>query len=170
MISERDIDSIEDSMMYFNDTYIISRTGGTDGAKINKKNYIKFILQQAKHAVTKNFISNNEGNINSTKNMKYRYDSLFGGFSNEIRKFLYDKKVTIEQLNLLITNESLTIAILQELASKINVYMEIKYTSDSFVGNYSGPKMSDTEQKEREEEIKRFMSNIITQKKRRRDR
>ena len=165
MISKRDINSIEDSMMSFNDTYIISRIGGAYGANINQNNYIKFILQQAKHAVTKNFISKNDGNINSTKNMKHRYDSLFGGFSNEIRKFLYDKEITIEQLNLLITNEPLTIAILQELASKLEVYIEVKYTSDSFEGDYTGPMMSDAEKKEKEDEIKGYMSNIITQKK-----
>jgi hypothetical protein len=132
------------------------------GAKITKKNCIKFILQQSKHVVTRNFLIKKD--VNSRKNMKKRYDSLFAGFSNEIRKFLYSKKVTIEQLSLLITNEQLTIEILQELVSKINVYMEIKYTSDSFTGVYTGSKMSDDEQKERGDELKRYMSNIITQR------
>jgi hypothetical protein len=132
------------------------------GAKITKKNCIKFILQQSKHVVTRNFLIKKD--VNSRKSMKKRYDSLFAGFSNEIRKFLYKKKVTIEQLSLLITNEQLTIEILQELVSKINVYMEIKYTSDSFVGVYTGSRMSDDEQKERGDELKGYMSNIITQK------
>jgi hypothetical protein len=112
--------------------------------------------------ITKNFLDKFE--VNSGKNMKKRYDSLFGGFSNEIRKFLYKKKVTIEQLSLLITNETLTIEILQELVSKIDVYIEVKYTSESFVGIYTGAIMTDAEKKEREDEIKGYMSNIITQK------
>ncbi len=149
---------------YVNKKEIYDRAGSksSDVAKITRKNCIKFILQLSKHVVTKNFLIKED--VESGKSMKKRYDSLFGGFSNEIRKFLYKKKVTIEQLSLLITNEQLTIAILQELASKINVYMEVKYTSDSFVGDYTGNRMSDDEQKERGDELKGYMSNIITQK------
>jgi hypothetical protein len=166
MISEEYIKSIEDVGISFNDKYLVSKSSGSSlkssGENITKNNFIKFILQQSKHVITKNFLDKFE--VNSGKNMKKRYDSLFGGFSNEIRKFLYKKKVTIEQLSLLITNETLTIEILQELVSKMDVYIEVKYTSDSFVGIYTGAIMTDAEKKEREDEIKGYMSNIITQK------
>ena len=144
---------------------IYDRAGASlksSGENITKKNFIKFILQQSRHVITKNFLGKFE--VNSGKNMKKRYDSLFAGFSNDIRKFLYKKKVTIEQLSLLITNETLTIEILQELVSKIDVYMEIKYTPNSFVGIYTGAIMTDAEKKRRGDELKGYMSNIITNK------
>jgi len=160
----REYDEIWKKQLEEYEKEIYERAGSksSDGAEITRMNCIKFILQLSKHVVTKNFLIKED--VESGKNMKKRYDSLFAGFSNEIRKFLYKKKVTIEQLSLLITNEQLTIAILQELASKINVYMEVKYTSDSFVGDYTGDRMSDDEQKERGDELKGYMSNIITQK------
>ena len=133
-----------------------------NGEKITKNNYIQFILQQAKHVITKNFLVKEE--INSDKSMKKRYDSLFNGFSNKISNLLYETNTTIEQLSSLITNEPLTEAILHELVSKLKVYMEIKYTHNLFEGNYTGVRMSPVEQKERGDELKGYMSNIITQK------
>ena len=133
-----------------------------DGEKITKENYIKFILQQAKHVVTKNFLGKKE--VNSGKNMKKRYDSLFAGFSNEIRKFLYRKKVTIEQLGLLVTNEQLTDAILEELASNIKVKIEVSYLSESDPNYNPDNKMSDEEKTEKENEIKKYLTSIITQR------
>ena len=166
MISNKGINDIEYADLSFNNLYVVSKSSGgsqnSSGVKITKENCIKFILQQSKHVVTKNFLVKED--VNSSKSMKKRYDSLFAGFSNEIRKFLYRKKVTIEQLSLLITNEQLTDAILEEFVSKIKVYMEIKYTSDSFSGNYTGDRMSDEEQKERCDNLKRYISNIITQR------
>jgi hypothetical protein len=156
MIKNSNIHNIdEDSMMSFNDTYNISRTGGDDGAKINKANCIKFILQQAKHAVTKNYISKDDDNINSKKNMKRRYDSLFAGFSNEIRKFLYKKNVRIEQLSSLITNEQLTEAILQELVDKIEVDIP------EFDDHYNRVIIDPTEKVNRQNEMKTHISNMI---------
>jgi len=156
MIKNSNIHNIDEgSMMSFNDTYNISRAGGADGAKINKANCIKFILQQAKHAVTKNYISKDDDNINSKKNMKRRYDSLFAGFSNEIRKFLYNKKVRIEQLSSLITNEQLTEAILQELVDKIEVDIP------EFDDHYNRVIIDPTEKVNRENEMKTHISNII---------
>ena len=133
-----------------------------DGAKITKNNYIKFILQQAKHVVTKNFLGKEE--VNSAKSMKKRYDSLFAGFSNEIRKFLYRKKVTIEQLSVLITNEQLTDAILEELASNIKVKIEVSYLSETDPNYDPNNKMSEEEQIEKENEIKKYLTSIITQR------
>jgi hypothetical protein len=155
MISNRDVHSIEDVMMSFNDTYNISRVGGADGVNINKANCIKFLLQQAKHAVTKNYISKDDDKINSNKNMKRRYDSLFAGFSNEIRKFLYKKKISIEQLSSLITNEQLTEAILQELVDKIEV--EIPEVDDQ----YNRVIIDPTDKVNREIEMKTHISNMI---------
>jgi hypothetical protein len=133
-----------------------------DGEKITKENYIKFILQQAKHVVTKNFLSKEE--VNSGKNMKKRYDSLFAGFSNEIRKFLYRKKVTIEQLSLLVTNEQLTDTILEELTSNIKVKIEVSYLSESDPNYNPDDKMSDEEKTEKENDIKKYLTSIITQR------
>ena len=145
---------------------IYDRTGASrenvDRAKITKKNYIKFILQQAKHVVTKNFLIKKD--VNSEKNMKKRYDSLFAGFSNEIRKFLYRKKVTIEQLSLLITNEQLTDAILEELTSNIKVKIEVHYLPESDPNYNPNNKMSEEEQTDKENEIKKYLTNIITQR------
>jgi hypothetical protein len=155
MISNRDVHSIEDVMMSFNDTYNISRVGGSEGANITKANCIKFLLQQAKHAVTKNYISKDDDKINSNKNMKRRYDSLFAGFSNEIRKFLYKKKISIEQLSSLITNEQLTEAILQELVDKIEV--EIPGVDD----HYNRVIIDPTDKVNREIEMKTHISNMI---------
>jgi len=134
---------------------IYDRTGSKslDRAKITKENFINFILQQAKHVVSKNFLVKED--VNSTKNMEMRYDSLFGGFSNEIRKFLYKRKVTIEQLSLLITNEQLTIAILQELVNKIKVEIP-EYDDD-----YNHIIIDPTEKVNREDEMKLHISNMI---------
>ena len=153
-----DIQSIEDCMMSFNDTYKISRTdgtGGADGATISKDNFIKFILQQAKHAVSKNFISSDDNNINSQKNMTKRYVSLFAGFSNEIRKILYKEQVTIEQISNLITNEQLTEATLQELVDKIKVEIP------EYDANNRRILIAPAEKVARENEMKGYISNII---------
>jgi hypothetical protein len=82
--------------------------------------------------------------------MKKRYTSLFAGFSNEIRKFLHKKRTTTEQLSSLITNEQLDEPLLQEFASKIKI-------DDS-------DKMRSNEQRDREVELKGYISNIITKK------
>jgi hypothetical protein len=155
MIRKDQIEGLDDSGISFNDMYVLSK--GKD-IKITIVNCIKFLLELSKHVITKNFIM--DGEANSEKNMKKRYTSLFAGFSKEIRKFLYKKRATTEQLSLLITNEQLNKEILQELANKIKVKIEVKYISDS------GTKMSDEEQKEREDELKGYISK---KKKKKRD-
>ena len=166
MISNSGINDIEYSGLSFNDLYVVSKSSGSSqnssGTTINKENCIKFILQQSKHVITKNFLVKEE--INSGKSMKKRYESLFNGFSNKISNLLYNNNITIEQLSLLITNEQLTEEILRELVSNLKVYMEIKYTPDLFQGNYTGVRMSAVEQKERGDELKGYISNIITKK------
>jgi|UniRef100_A0A6C0LWB6 hypothetical protein len=162
MISNRDIDDIDSVFMSFNDTYNISRSTGNSGAKINKENCIKFLLQQSKHAITKNCFGKEE--VNSSKNMKRRYDSLFAGFGNEIRKFLYKKKVTIEQLNLLITNEPLTYAILNKLANKFVLKIEVSTVPESDPSYDPNAKLTEEEKNEKVNEMKGYISNIITRR------
>ena len=145
---------------------IYDRTGAprenADGAKITKMNYIKFLLQQAKHVVTKNFLIKKD--INSEKSMKKRYDSLFAGFSNEIRKFLYKKKVTIEQLNLLLTIEPLTYAILNELANRFVLKIEVSTVPESDPSYDPNAKLTEEEKNEKVNEMKGYISNIITRR------
>ena len=158
MISKERINNIEDSYLSFNYQYNISKTKGSSsdplaGEKLNKGNFIKFILQQANHVVRKNYLvkdeGKDEGKDNSTKSMKMRYKSLFNGFSDEIRKFLYEKKVRIEQLSRLITNEQLTIAILREFVKKIKVMIPENVI------------INEAEKLRRENEMKQYISNII---------
>jgi hypothetical protein len=134
----------------------------SDKAKITKKNCIKFLLQQSKHAVTKNCLGKED--VNSSKNMKKRYDSLFAGFSNEIRKFLYKNKVTIEQLNLLIINEPLTYAVLNELASKIVLKIEVSTVPETHPEYDLNAILSKEEKDEKEKEMKGYITNIITRR------
>ena len=157
MISNQQIGGLDYAELSFNDTYVVSRTSGSSqkssGAKITTENCIKFILQQAKHVVSKNFLAKEE--VNSNKSMKRRYDSLFAGFSNEMRKFIYEIRVTIEQLSNLITNEQLTEAILHELVAKIDV--EIPEYNDS----YNPVIIDPIEKAEKEREMKEHISNMI---------
>jgi hypothetical protein len=139
-----------------------NKTSGT--SQITKQNFIKFLLQQSKHAVTKNFITINDDKVKSAKNMKKRYDSLFAGFSNEIRKFLYRKKVTINQLNLLITNDPLTYAILNELVNKIVLKIEVSTLSESDPDYDPEAKLTEQQKSEKEREMKGYISNIITRR------
>lgn len=158
MVSNSQIGYIEDADLSFNYIYAISKTGGADGVKITKENYIKFLQQQANHIITSNFLR--KGEVNSGKNMKKRYASLFAGFSNEIRKFFYREKVSIEQVSLLITNVQLTQAILREFANKIIVKIEV---STSPYENDVDYMMTQEEKHEREIEMKGYITNIIIQ-------
>ena len=158
MISSSQINYIEALDLSFNDIYAISKTGGADGVKITKENYIKFLQQQANHIITRNFLGKEE--VNSEKSMKKRYASLFAGFSNEIRKFFYREKVSIEQVSLLITNVQLTQAILREFANKIIVKIEV---STSPYENDVEYRMTQQEKDTRVNEMKGYITNIITQ-------
>ena len=147
MINTEQIKSLNDIGLSYNDVYVISK-----GADINitTENYIDFLLKLSKHVITKNFI------IDGEANMKKRYTSLFAGFSNEIRKFLHKKRATTEQLSSLITNEQLDEPLLQEFASKIKIKIDDP-DDDS-------DKMPSNEQRDREVELKGYISNIITKK------
>jgi hypothetical protein len=155
--------------------------------KITTENCIKFLQQQSKHVITKNFLIKEDANSN--KNMTKRYASLFDGFSDKItvkitgfsdenndkiRTFLYKKRVTPTQLSLLITNEQLTPQILEELANKIKVEIKITYIDENniiyneddidYIDDYEGPRMPLDEQRMRENELNGYMVNIITKK------
>ena len=191
MISTEQIKTLDVCEFPFNNIYMISKSKGpTESSsefKITTENCIKFLLQQSKHVITKNFLIKED--VNSNKNMTKRYASLFDGFSDKItvkttgfsdenndkiRTFLYKKRVTPAQLRLLITNEQLTPQILQEFANKIAVEIKISYIDENniiyneedidYIGDYKGPRMPHDEQRRRENELKGYMVNIITKK------
>jgi hypothetical protein len=85
---------------------------------------------------------------------------LFAGFSNEMRKFFYREKVTIEHVSLLITNTQLTQAILREFANKIILKIEVSTSGDENDVEY---RLSQQEKREREIEMKGYITNIIIQ-------
>ena len=165
MVSSSQIDGLENSYLFFNSLYNISKakgdSGDSSGEPINKENCIKFLLQQSNHVITKNFLGKDD--VNSGKSMKKRYASLFAGFSNEIRKFLYREKATINQLNILITNEQLSEAILRELANKIVVKIEVSTAPETDPEYDPGNMMTQQEKDARENEMKGYITNIITQ-------
>ena len=191
MISTEQIKALDYCEFPFNNIYMISKSKGptesSSELKITTKNCIKFLLQQSKHVITKNFLIKED--VNSNKNMTKRYASLFEGFSDKItvkitgfsdenndkiRTFLYKKRVTPAQLRLLITNEQLTQQILQEFANKIAVEIKITYRDENniiyneddidYIDDYQGPRMPLDEQRRRENELKGYMVNIITKK------
>jgi hypothetical protein len=96
--------------------------------------------------------------------MKMRYDSLFGGFSNEMRKFFCNEEVnvTVEQLKLLITNEPLNEDILREIANNMVVKIEVRNLEVTDPGYVSGDRMTEEEQARRVNEMKGYLTNIIT--------
>ena len=151
MISDSQIDGIDYVGLAYNDNYVISKTGH----EISKENCIKFLLQLAKHIITKNFLNKSEPRSN--KSMKSRYDSLFSGFDNKLRIFLAEKKVSVEQLNQLITNEGVDKKMCKELASKIRISIEGKYdlNADEIEMKLKG--------------MRRYITNIITNNKEKRD-
>jgi hypothetical protein len=152
MITDTQINFIDDIGENFNDKYVISKTGHT----VKKDTCIKFLLQLAKHIVTKNFIRKDDDPI-SVKSMKSRYTSLFSGFNNKLRIFLAKNKVSVKQLNSMITNKKMDDAILREFASKINIYMEGINT------------LTVSEKDEKVEEMRGYITNIITNNKEKRD-
>jgi hypothetical protein len=191
LISNDHIKKLDSCKFPFNNIYMISKSKGPSESsselKITTENCIKFLLQQSKHVITKNFLIKEDANSN--KNMTKRYASLFDGFSDKItvkstgfsdenndkiRTFLYKKRVTPAQLSLLITNEQLTPQILEELANKIQIEIKIKYMDENniiyeedeidIIDDYEGPRMPLNEQRRRENELKGYMVNIITKK------
>ena len=146
MIRDTQIDWVDDVGANFNDNYVISKTD----YEVSKDNCCKFLLQFAKHIITKNFLSKNE--TGSNKSMKMRYASLFSGFDNNMRAYLANKKISANELNLMITITQLDDNILKELAEKVIV--EIR-------GNNS---LNAIEKEEYASEMKKIIYEIITEK------
>jgi hypothetical protein len=73
--------------------------------------------------------------------MENRYDSLFKGFRDVIGlgNFLDEKQVSVKMLSLLITNEELTVELLQDFARKIvlntNADNQIKFAVKHYISN-----------------------------------
>jgi hypothetical protein len=147
MINKSQFNYIDDAGLNFNQNYVISKTD----YEISKENCVKFILQLAKHIITKNFLHKSEPN--SHKKMKLRYDSLFAGFGNKTRVFIADIKITIDQLNQLLTNVKLDDKYLKELADKIKITIEGEHT------------LKTEEEEEKVEGMRRYIINIITNRK-----
>ena len=108
--------------------------------KITRENYIDFLLKLANHVIKNNHIPS------STKNMENRYTNLFAGFSDNAKKYLNTKNVSVTMLSSLITNEELTTKLLQEFASNI-VYTSTLNRKSAILIN-----------------MKKYISNIITNK------
>lgn len=134
----------------FNEYYVISKKE----YQVKKDNFIKFLLQLAKHIVTKNFLQ--KDNAMSTESMKKRYVSLFtgfnDGFNNKIRPFIAKNKVSVEQVNSMITYKKMDDGILQEFARKINIVME------------GINRLKKREKDKKVQEMRRYIRSIITNK------
>jgi hypothetical protein len=146
MINKSQFNYIEDAGLTFNDNYVISKK---DDVEISKENCVKFVLQLAKHIITKNFLHKDDPN--SHKNMKLRYDSLFAGFGNKTRAFLADIKITDDQLNQLITNVKFDDKYLKEFADKIKITIEGVHNPAKATAKLEG--------------MRQYIRNIITNRK-----
>ena len=162
MVGKPTIDACE---LSFNDYYIISRStvSNPEGRLLTKDNYMNYMLQLSKHVVTKNFIF--DGFEGSKKSMKGRYNSLFNGFNNELRTLLYNKSVSIDILDKLITNEQLDQAILLEFVEKLKISV-IKYTADNDIYGLQRwiPTLTELEKQVIINELKIYLTNIIINK------
>ena len=138
----------EDFESNFNDNYSISKKSN-DGMRITTDNFIKFILELSNHIVTKNFLNKNV----STKNMNDRYVSLFKGFNDQLRTFLYNNNISIKTLDILITNKLLDRQSLIDLAENMKVKIIL-------IGTQLDKKI----QENKVDELRTYMTNIITQK------
>ena len=164
MMNEQLKNTIDLCGFSFNDYYIITKASQSNplGRSLTKENYPKYMLQLAKHVVTKNFLF--DGFEGSKKNMKGRYDSLFAGFNNEIRTFLYNNNVSIDMLDKLITNEQLNEAILLEFAEKLKISV-IKYVDNNVYSTDIVANFTEQEKQAMIAEMRTYMTNIITTKK-----
>ena len=163
MMNEQEKNSIDLCGFSFNDYYIITKASESNplGRLLTKENYPKYILQLAKHVVTKNFLF--DGFEGSNKNMKGRYESLFSGFNNELRTYLHVNKVSIDTLDKLITNEQLNEAILLEFAEKLKISV-IKFVDNNVFRPTIVPDLTEEEKQIISDDMKTCMTNIITTK------
>ena len=164
MMNEKEKNSIDLCGFSFNDYYIITKASQSNpgGHLLTKESYPKYMLQLAKHVVTKNFLF--DGVEGSDKNMKKRYESLFSGFNNELSAILYNNNVSIDMLNKLITNEQLDLGILIEFAINLKISV-IKYVGHRDIYNpNAGVTKTEEEKQAIIEELRIYLTNIITKK------
>jgi hypothetical protein len=122
MISKEQIDGVDDAGMSFNDNYEISKINH----KVSKENCCKFLLQLARHIITKNFL--NMWGPNSDNNMRMRYKSLFAGFNSNLRTTLIKAKISVAEIESIITITKLDEKSLKEFANGIRVEIRGTHT------------------------------------------
>lgn len=168
MMNEQQKPSIDMCDFAFNDYYILSKSS-KHGQPLTKDNYIKYMLQLSNYAVTKNFLFNggeesNKNTEGSNKNMKGIYESLFAGFDNELRTFLYNNSVSIDILDKLITNEQLDQEILSEFARELKISV-IKFVDDNYyVQSLTAVSLTEPEKQVIINELRIYLTNIIINK------
>jgi hypothetical protein len=164
MMNEQQKNNIDSCGFSFNDYYIITKASQSNpgGHLLTKESYPKYMLQLAKHVVTKNFLF--DGVEGSDKNMKKRYESLFSGFNKELSAILYNNNMSIDMLNKLITNEQLNLEILIEFAKNLKISV-IKYVGRHDIHNpNAGVTKTEEEKQAIIEELRIYLTNIITKK------
>jgi hypothetical protein len=144
LIRETQIEWVNDAGIDYNDKYEISKKGH----EVTKDNCCKFLLQLAKHVVTKNFL--HIGDKESNKSMKMRYDALFAGFDNRLRTVLANAKISVDDLESMITITKLDEELLKEFAN--NIIVEIRGINI----------LTEAERKKKVEELKKLLYDIIT--------
>ena len=162
LMNEKEKNNIDYCDFNFNLYYIISKSlkSNPEGHPITKENYIKYILQLAKHIVTKNFLLKNVEGYD--KNMKQRYELLFSGFNSNLSAILYNNNVSIDMLDKLITNEQLDPGILIEFAEKLKISV-IKFVGQQDIYNpNTGATKTEEEKQAIIEELRIYLTNIIT--------
>jgi hypothetical protein len=161
MMNEQEKKTIDLCEFSFNDYYIITKASQSNplGRLLTKENYPKYLLQLAKHVVTKNFLF--DGVEGSDKNMKGRYESLFSGFNNKLRTFLHNNNISIDTLDKLITNDQLNEAILLEFAEKLKISV-IKFVDNNAFRTTIVPNLTEEEKQIISDDMKTCMTNIIT--------
>jgi hypothetical protein len=143
--------TIDKTEISFNDYYEISKNEQVITID-NKDKCRKYILQLARHIITKNFLFKSEPN--SDKNMRMRYMSLFDGFSDKLRTTLTEAKINVKDFESMITISQLNEESLKEFANEIGV--EIRGIGINT--------FSDDKKNKIISEMKLLLDDIITQK------
>ena len=122
MISKEQIGLVDDLGLSFNQGYNISNKDH----ELSKGNYCKFLLQLARHIITKNFLDMRKPN--SDNNMRMRYKSLFAGFNSNLRTTLIKAKISVAEFESIITITELDEKSLKEFANGIRVEIRGTHT------------------------------------------
>ena len=152
-ISYEQIGSVDNLGASFNQGYNISKKD----PELSKGNYCKFLLQLARHIITKNFLDMLKPN--SDKNMRMRYKSLFAGFNSNLRTTLIKAKISVAEFESIITITELDEKSLKEFANGIRVEIRGLTTSVAMENTLKVVKKIIIS------EMKRILFDIITKKK-----